>query len=382
MSSTGAAWIARNEDLAPHLERLGSEPRIAVDTESNSMYAYHERICVVQLSVPGLDLLIDAHTVDLAPIGRLLADPAIEKVFHAADYDILCFKRACGFSFANLFDTGIAARLLAWPQSGLVAILAARFGHHTNKRFQRYDWGQRPLSADAIAYAVDDTRYLLELRDLQWVELCARELDDEFLHACVRQCRVEPRPKAFDPDAVWRVKGSKALDDPGRAVLKALFCWRDALASQIDRPVVRVVGDAALVELARTRPVEASAIARIPGFSKGLIDRHGDALLKIVEEYQNAEAPRPPRDLASRVPRSVMTRFDRLRAWRRDTAAERGIEADLVLSKQALWAIAERNPRSLEDLESLDAVDPWECARYGAALIACLDSKSCQLHIE
>ncbi len=142
--------------LANELQR---HPIIAVDTESNSLYAYRERVCLIQFSTPLADTLVDPLALDdLTPLAPIFADPKIEKVFHAAEYDLICLKRDFGFEFANLFDTLVAARILGRKHVGLGAILAAEFNVEQDKRFQRANWGARPLPPDHLFYAVQDTR--------------------------------------------------------------------------------------------------------------------------------------------------------------------------------------------------------------------------------
>src|SRR5690606_21288536 len=117
---------------------LAREPAVGVDTESNSLFAYRERVCLIQFSTPTQDFIVDPLALgDLSGLAPLFANPAQQKVFHAAEYDIICLKRDYGFQFANLFDTMVAARTLGWPQLGLAAILENHFGVKMNKRFQR-----------------------------------------------------------------------------------------------------------------------------------------------------------------------------------------------------------------------------------------------------
>ena len=122
------------------IAHLQDSPVLAVDTESDSLYVYFEKICLLQFSTPDTDYLVDPLVVDLTPLGDLFADERYEKVFHAAEYDILCLKRDYGFTLANLFDTMISARVLGWKRYGLGSILQDRFNVQLNKRMQRYNW--------------------------------------------------------------------------------------------------------------------------------------------------------------------------------------------------------------------------------------------------
>src|SRR3954467_3450148 len=160
--------IADAAGLTRLAEILAPCPAIAVDTESNSMHAYRERVCLIQFSTPDADYILDPLPLtDLGVLAPLFANSAQQKIFHAAEYDIVCLRRDYGFEFTNLFDTMSAARTLGWPQVGLAAILETRFGVKMDKKFQRADWKRRPLTREQLDYARLDTHYLLALRDLQ-----------------------------------------------------------------------------------------------------------------------------------------------------------------------------------------------------------------------
>ena len=369
-------WIAESDALLRFIDRALQEPAVAVDTESNSMHAYFERICLVQMSIPGLDVLVDALAVDLAPLGTLLADARVQKVFHGADYDVLSFKRAFGFTIVNLFDTMLAARVLGWPSYGLASILADAFGHHADKKFQRHDWGERPMSAEAQAYARYDTHFLLELRDRQLEQLRERDRVAELEHACARQALVEPRVKAFDPDDFWRIKGVRELDPQGRAVLRRLYVWRDEVSRALDRPPFRVMGDAVLLAMARTPPRDFDALSRVKGMPRPALRRGATALLRAIADGCADEPPTPPRQHDNKLPRAVSERYDALRAWRKAKAAELGVEPDIVIGKSTLLAVAQAAPRTLEDLAAITELDDWERERYGAEILTAADRRS------
>ena len=166
--------ITRFAELTDLVDHLTRQPVVAVDTESNSLYAYREQVCLIQFSTPREDYLVDPLAIrDLSLLGPLFADPKIEKIFHAAEYDLICLERDFEFRFANLFDTMMAARILGREELGLGALLEQEFGVVLDKRYQRANWGQRPLPADLLAYARLDTHYLIQLRqrlhdELSW----------------------------------------------------------------------------------------------------------------------------------------------------------------------------------------------------------------------
>src|SRR5512139_1176209 len=159
--------VATERDLAELLDELGREPVLAIDTEAASFHRHHDRIYLIQVSSRTRTAIIDPLALpDLSGFGALLANPAIESVFHDADYDLRLFDRQYGFRAARLFDTRVAAEFLGEPGLSLAALLERHFGVRIDKRFQRADWSERPLSPEMLAYAAADTTHLVGLRDL------------------------------------------------------------------------------------------------------------------------------------------------------------------------------------------------------------------------
>ena len=190
---TDPIWIATPDGLREMINTIASEPLLAIDTESNSLYAYREQVCLLQVSSPQADYLVDTLALtDLSALGPLFANSLQQKIFHAAEYDILCLKRDYNFTFKNVFDTMIAARILSYPQVGLGNLLSASFGIELEKKYQRADWGKRPLPEAMLDYARMDTRYLFELRARLEGELKEQGLWELALEDFSLVCKVEP----------------------------------------------------------------------------------------------------------------------------------------------------------------------------------------------
>ena len=228
-SSRGAApqltppiLVTEATQLQQLLRELRRQPVVAVDTESDSLFAYYYKVCLIQLSVPEADYLVDPLALrDVTPLGSLFANPTVQKVFHAADSDIVALKRDYGFTFANIFDTLWSARILGWANRNLAAILKERFGIRLDKRAQRTNWGRRPLAPEQLAYARLDSRYLLPLREMQIAELTARSRMEEATEAFGRLPGIEWEEKPFDPDGFWRLNGARELSPRALAVLRS-----------------------------------------------------------------------------------------------------------------------------------------------------------------
>jgi len=144
-------WIDRQEPFNEAMARVAAQPTVAVDTEADSLHSYLDKVCLVQISIPGEDLVIDPLSgIDLAGFGRVLADPNVTKILHGGDYDLRILNRDFGFTVSNLVDTMICAQLLGYSAIGLAALLERHFGLQVDKAHQRADWAMRPLPRATI----------------------------------------------------------------------------------------------------------------------------------------------------------------------------------------------------------------------------------------
>jgi len=269
--------VADPEALRTLIASVRPEPVLALDTESNSFHVYRERVCLLQLSTPTADFIVDPLAVDVRPLGEVLCDGR-ELVLHGADYDVRCLRREYGWRIPRLFDTMVAARRLGRPGLGLSALVEARFGVRMSKAHQRSDWGRRPLSREQLAYASLDTQFLLPIADEFKAELAQRGLADLAEQEFQRIAAVVPRERVFDPEGWRRLKGAGALDQAGKAVLRSLWVAREARADLDDRPPFKVLGEPTMVEIARLRPTTRAALERIPGVSPQVLRRLGEAI--------------------------------------------------------------------------------------------------------
>ncbi len=364
--------VTSSAQLTALLQALCDEPFVAVDTESNSLYAYQEQVCLIQLSIPSADYVVDALAdLDLSPLAHLFADPKVEKIFHAAEYDVMCLKRDFGFTFANLFDTMWTARILGWPRVGLGDVLKDLFDVRTNKRYQRYNWGKRPLDQKALVYASIDTHYLLPLRHLQADGLMQKKRWEEAREVFDQIAATEPASNGFDPEDFWRTKGAFDLARREQAVLRELCIWRDGEARHQDHPHFKVLHDRALVALAQARPRTREELVNVEGIKPYHARRYGKRILQTIEQGLHARPPKlPPPPL--RHSDEEVERYEALRAWRKKVAAEREVDVDVIVCNAVLWKLAEQNPRTIEGLQAIEGLGPWKRKTYGEAILGVL----------
>ncbi|HJN41248.1 MAG: HRDC domain-containing protein [Anaerolineales bacterium] len=369
--------VCSREELRAMLHALRAQPAVAVDTESNSLHAYRERVCLIQFSIPAQDYIVDPLAIhDLAALQPLFADAEIKKVFHAAEYDLICLWRDFGWKVRGLFDTMMAARALGWEQVGLAAILSEQFSVPTSKRFQRADWGKRPLSEAQLAYAQLDTRYLLQLRERQAAALRRRgqwpEVSEEFERIARAGARSSPDSAAGQQavDGFWRISGARKLDERERAVLRELHQYREGVAKRKDQPLYRVMGDATLLALAQRAPRSKRELHGIDGMIAGQIQRHAKGILPAVRRGLRAKPPPLPSSRSGG--RRVAARYEALREWRKRRAQRRGLASDVILARDVLWALARAAPASMAELESVQDLGAWRRAEYGEEILRVL----------
>jgi len=342
------SYIRTPPALAETIAAFRREPLVAADTEAASFHRYRDRLFLVQLSAPTRTAIIDPLAVpDLSPVGELLADRDVEKVFHDADYDLRIFDRDYGFRAVRVFDTRIAAQLAGEPAVGLAALLKKYLGVTLTKEHQKGDWSRRPLPPAMLEYAAADTRHLPALREALAARL--RELG-RLEWAAEEFTRLEAlrwTGTADGADAFLRVKGAKVLPPRSLAALRELYRWRETLAAEQDRATFRIVGNESLLAVAKALPRSPADLAAIAELPAKLAGRHAAALLDAVRRalaLSEAELPR-----VERVPRpakdpAIDERVERLKAARNRVAVELGLDPGVLCGRATLEAIARAAP--------------------------------------
>lgn len=359
--------------LARFAGGLDAAPRVALDTEAASFHRYVDRVYLVQLSTDAATAIVDPLAVDdLSVIGRLLADPDKEVIFHDADYDLRILDRDFGFRARRLWDTRVAAQLAGETAFGLGSLLAKHFGVRLSKKLQRADWSRRPLTDEMIAYAAADTAHLPALRDR--LEAALRALGR--LHWAEEEfARLEMvRWSAPDPEALpfLRLKGARRLRGPALAVLQAVWAWRESTAERLDRAPFRVLGNDGVVGIAQAAPRTRRELEAVPGVARSIAQRHGDDLLTAVGRglaTPETAWPKVVRRQGEKPDPAVEERYQRLRALRADRAKIVHLDPGLLCPNATLQAIAQGRPTTREDLDRVPDLRQWQAEAMGEAAI-------------
>jgi ribonuclease D len=365
-------WIDSQPSLDDAMERLGGQPQLAVDTEADSLHSYFDKVCLIQLSVPDEDFIVDPLTgVDLARFGALLADPAITKVFHGGDYDLRILNRDFGFTVSNLIDTSVCAQLLGYEGIGLAALLDRHFGLKLNKTHQRADWSMRPLPADMLEYASTDTHYLIELAAKLRTELEALGRWEWAVEEFARLEQVRYRETTEEDLAPWRkVKNIGNLDRRSLAIVRDIYEWRDALARKADRPPFKILGNDSIVEIAKAKPSAQKDLAKIPALSRYHSDRYGRELVNISRralEIPEEELPEKNEPKAWIRDKALENRINRLKSVRDRYAKELKIDPAVLGARHILAAVATSGTLDVPNMRE------WQKRVMGDALLAALE---------
>ena len=377
MDDTPLQMVEDAEGLADLLERVADEPVLGIDTESDSMHSYREKVCLIQISDRRRDYIVDPLAgFDLAPLGTLMSDGDRVKIFHGADYDVVSLKRDFGWTITNLFDTMIAAQLLDLPKVGLADLCANAFGADMDKKYQTHDWARRPLEPEHLFYARGDTHYLLALRELLKLKLeRAGRMDVALEEFQALESRVWGGA-TDDPAAFLRTKGSSRLDETGLRVLRALWTLRDDRACELDRPAYKVFPNQVLVAIAAKRPGDLDGLAKLIRAKSSMFRRHGQSMLDAVVVGLADEEPLPSAPKKVRVgtkPRYGSRETDRLltvlKGWRQRRMRKGDLPLSMVGSNSQLKAIAGFRPVSLEELRQVEELRNWQIERYGEEIM-------------
>ncbi len=363
--------VENEESFNRMLADLNKQPAIAVDTESNSLHAYQERVCLIQISTREQDYLVDTLAIpSLDLLGEVFANPTIQKVFHAGDYDLTCLKRDYAFTFANYFDTSIAAAAVGEENLGLSTLLTKYFGFSVDKRYQRANWGKRPLDPEMLRYAQSDSHFLLPLRDRLLPRLEATGRLNLVLEDCAALAQQTPPMKNHSED-VWRVKGINGMKPRALSLLQQLNHLREELARKQDVPLFKVMSDAALVEIATTQPKHIQELDLLPSLSKSQVRRYGKQIMQTVADWRkspgNLSRPR-----VQYLDESIQRRRELLGDWRKQMAQKDKVSSSVILPKDLLENIAAQPIKSKAELEQAMQASPTRFEVYGEELLEIL----------
>jgi ribonuclease D len=291
--------ITTTAELSAFCRSLKGAPFVAVDTEFMRETTYWPKLCLIQAATPEIEAVIDplAEDMDLSPFLAVMADPTIEKVFHAARQDVEIFSNL-GAIPTPLFDTQIAGMAAGFgEQIAYDALVRQMLKIDLDKSSRFTDWSYRPLSEAQYAYALADVTHLARL-----FPLLRKRLQDAGRIAWVTEemrAMTDPALYDVDPENAWKRLKPRRHTPKYLSVFRAVAAWRERTAQARDQPRGRILKDEAIDELATQAPVDADGVGRLRSVPKGFAgSKFGPELLETIRQaLKNADtyAPAPPR---------------------------------------------------------------------------------------
>jgi len=332
--------IDSDAKLAEFLPILKAAEWIALDTEADSLHAYPEKLCLIQITTAAGDVLIDPLAgLNLQPLWPELKKH--ELILHGGDYDLRLFRKNHGFVPDRIFDTMLAARLLGEREFGLGSLVKRHLGIILEKGSQKADWAKRPLTPRMEDYARADTRHLKPLSDILKAQLIEKKRlawQEQSCDSLIAECAI---PSSPEPDLVWRIKGSHKLARAALGVLRELWRWREQEAVASNKPPYFVLSHEALVDISAAvvdhQPID-------PFLPRHFSPRRKDALCDAVQKglaLPSDQHPAVLRFQSRRQTESQRQRFVQLEQRRNKQAAELDLDPTLIGSRATLLALAE-----------------------------------------
>jgi ribonuclease D len=327
------------EKLAEFLPTLRAAEWLAIDTEADSLHAYPEKVCLIQISTAAGDRLIDPLAgFSINPLLEALAGR--ELIFHAADYDLRLLRKHHDFAPTEIFDTMLASRLLGEKQFGLGALVEKFLGVKLDKGPQKADWAQRPLTPRMEIYARNDTHFLKPLEEKLKSELKSKNRLAWHQESCARLIAECSRPIVVEDDEIWRIKGSTFLESPALAVLRELWHWRESEAIAASRPPFFVLAHEVMIAIsvavAEQRPFEQIIPLRMhPRRKENLLEA-----IRVAKTVPPEKWPEKIRHRSQRPSEAEFKRFRELEKVRDRHAHELQIDPTLIAPKSVLGDLA------------------------------------------
>ena len=361
------ALITTSAALAALCERLRAETFVTVDTEFMRERTYWPELCVVQLGGEQETAVVDALApdLDLAPLGALLADPKVVKVFHAARQDVEIFLLKFDAVPTPLFDTQVAAMVAGFgDQVSYDQLCRSLADAQIDKAHRFSDWSARPLSASQIVYAAGDVTHLRRI----YTALSTRLEREGRLEWVGEEMAVLNRPETYraDPATAWERLKPRTTNRRFLGLLRAAAAWRELEAQRINIPRQRLVKDETLLELAATGPDNPADLARARGISEGFAKgRSGLGLIAALREAKalpDSAMPEAPKDRGGPSPSPALVAL--LKVLLAAKSEEHNVAPKLLANSDDLDRLA------TEAEPDLPAMRGWRREVFGEAALA------------
>lgn len=360
--------------LLSEAQYLLDENIIGVDLESDSLFHYKEKICLLQISTETKNILIDPLAIkDLSPLMPVFSNQKIRKVLHGSDYDIRSLHRDYKIEIHALYDTQLAARIIGIKETGLAHLLKEFFNVSLEKKYQKKDWSRRPLSPSMLAYAVYDTCYLIPLSRFLEKELINKNRLKWFEEECELLSRVRPASSNGDPLFI-KFKGSGKLSPRKLAMLEMVLQFREKIARKKDVPPFKILRNDQIIRIVEEPP---QSIKDLKPLNERQTRNMGKTLVKKTQEVLSipeSKLPKYPKNDSKSLENSLSGSIKLLKGWRQNVAEKLDIDISLVCTNAQIHSLSASRPKNISMLKETGVLKNWQVDTYGEEICKILDS--------
>ena len=238
------SYLKKFEDKELHI--------IALDIEAESnLHAYGEKLCLTQIFDGVNNIIIDPFKIDNDTLKLLFENTNILKVMYDAGSDLSLLKNTADIEIKSILDLRPAAELLNYEKKDLHSVIVFELGIflEKKKKYQQYNWINRPVSEQAIDYALNDVMHLLALKDIILAKLCAKKLFEPFL---LKNLQIQNKDYTRNPEDKYRkINGYSRLQNDKKAVFRRVFDIREKYAKLYDMTPHNVIHKADLIKIVK-----------------------------------------------------------------------------------------------------------------------------------
>lgn len=293
--STPFKYVERVQDLKEVAMKLESASEIAVDLEHNQYRSFQGLTCLMQISTRAEDFVVDTLILRkyIGPcLKHIFANPAIKKVMHGADRDILWLQRDFGIFICNLFDTGQASRVLQLERNSLEFLLQHFCDITADKEYQTADWRLRPLPSEMLKYAREDTHYLLYIHDVmqQRLKSMPSESGEAPLFEVYKRsrdiCLQLYEKELLTETSYLHVYGLQDgnFSPEQLSVAAGLYEWRDKIARVEDESTGYILPNKVLLQIAKRIPRTTNDLRAFVNGRLPFVERNLAAVLDVIKQ--------------------------------------------------------------------------------------------------
>ena len=358
--------ITDTRTLAETCERLARHPFVTVDTEFLRESTYYPKLCVLQMASTDEAVVVDALSpgIELEPLFKLMADPDVIKVFHAARQDIeICWHEAQLIP-SPLVDTQVAAMVLGYGDSISYDQLVQRITGDTLDKSNRFtDWTRRPLTPAQLAYAVSDVTHLRDVYAKLSTDL-ERRGRTEWMRDEMRVL-TSPETYRMEPEHAWERLKTRVRKPKELAVLIEVAAWREREAQTRDVPRGRVLKDDVVGDIAIQAPTTVERLGTLRSLPKGFErSKWGEAIVGAVNRGLARDLKTLPKREQHKPAVNGQATVELLKVLLRMTSEKHGVAAKVIATVDDLDRIA------ADDHADVPALRGWRRELFGERAIA------------